>query len=87
MKKNELVTAVAKGAQISKAEAEAAISAMVDAIVSVGTNEDTLRLSGLGTFKGKVRPPRQARNPATGAYIAVPEKKVITFSMSKAVEL
>ena len=42
-----------------------------------------IEIRGLGTFKIKKMPARNARNPKTGEKVAVPEKKVISWKMSK----
>lgn len=41
-------------------------------------------IRGLGKFKVATRAARQARNPATGETISVPEKRVVKFSPAKA---
>lgn len=87
MKKNELVRRVARDAGLSHADAEKAVGAFTDALCDIGRTEDSLTLKGVGTFKGAVRPERNGRNPATGAAIVVPSKKVLSFRMSPTLEL
>ena len=42
-----------------------------------------IEIRGLGTFKIKNMPERNARNPKTGEKVNTPEKKTIHFKMSK----
>jgi len=57
-------------------EAAAIINRETDA------NGGSLRVTGLGTFSRKVKPARTARNPQTGAPVAVPERSVLAFKAS-----
>lgn len=87
MKKSEVIAAISEEAGLSKEEARKALDAMIGVLRQVGAEGDRLTLQGLGTFTGKERKPRKSRNPATGSYIVVPEKKVLRFKMSRAVDL
>lgn len=87
MKKSDLIARIAAEAGIDQSEARKALEAMLNALREVGAECDRLSLPGFGTFKGRQRKPRKTRNPLTGSYIAVPEKKVLTFSMSKSADL
>ena len=51
MKKNELVEKVAEGASLTKADAERAINALVDAISGALVEGDKVALKGLVTFE------------------------------------
>ena len=44
---------------------------------------DSVELRGFGRFAVKTQKPSIRRNPRTGEKIAVPEKKVISWKMSK----
>jgi len=44
---------------------------------------DQLRVIGFGTFARKAKAARTARNPQTGAPIAVPARSVLAFKASK----
>ena len=48
------------------------------------TDGDSVILKGFGTFKRKHVAAKTARNPKTGAAIAVPARSVLRFSGSKA---
>lgn len=43
-------------------------------------------IAGFGTFRVRERKARQARNPKTGAMVAVPAKKAAKFRASKALK-
>ena len=49
MKKNELVEKVAEGASLTKADAERAINALVNAVSEALVEGDKVALKGLGT--------------------------------------
>ena len=69
MKKTELIAAVAEKANISKKDAEKAVTATFDVIVDAVAAGDKIQLVGFGTFEVKERAERIGRNPATGAEI------------------
>lgn len=87
MKKSDLIDRIALETGMSKAKARKAVDAFGDVLKEVGSCGDTLTLQGVGTFKGKTRPDRTARNPATGEAVTVPAKKVLRFKMSSGLEL
>lgn len=71
MNKSELVEAIAKAAELSKVDAEKALSAMTATVVKAVTKGDTVTLVGFGTFKSVKRAARTGRNPATGAALKI----------------
>ena len=84
MNKGELVEKLADAADISKAAADRALNAVIEAIVkSVAKGED-VALIGFGTFKQGKRAARVGRNPATGAEIKIPAAKTVKFTAGKA---
>ena len=70
----------------TKADAERAVEAMIDAIVSSLKKNDDVSIAGLGIFKTKMRAARQARNPRTGATVHVPAMRVPKFQAAKALK-
>ena len=50
MNKSELVSAIAEGAQLSKAQAKAALDAAIEAVAAALAKEDKVTLVGFGTF-------------------------------------
>ncbi len=86
MNKAELVDAIAEGAGITKADANAALDAMIDAITGALAKGDKISLPGLGSFGVSDRAARTGRNPATGAEIQIPASKAAKFSAAKALK-
>lgn len=82
MKKNELVEKVAEGASLTKADAERAINALVDAVSGVLVEGDKVSLKGLGTFEVRERKARTGINPRTRETIEIPASKVPAFKAS-----
>jgi DNA-binding protein HU-beta len=70
----------------TKADAERAVEAMIDAIVSSLKKSDDVSIAGLGIFKTKMRAARTARNPRTGATVQVPAMRVPKFQPAKALK-
>jgi DNA-binding protein HU-beta len=81
--KSDLVDAIAKSADISKAAAGRALDATVDTIKKALKKGDTVSLVGFGTFKVGKRAARNGRNPRTGATIKIKAAKVPKFSAGK----
>ncbi len=86
MNKNELISAVAERADLSKKDAEAAIAAMVDAITAAMVEGEKVQLVGFGSFEVKARAARVGRNPKTGAEIEIPAAKTPVFKAGKALK-
>ncbi len=83
MNKSDLVDAIAKTADLSKAAAVRALDATVDSIKKALKKGDTVSLVGFGTFKVGKRAARNGRNPRTGATIKIKAAKVPKFSAGK----
>ena len=66
MNKTELIAAVAEKADLSKKDAEAAITAAVEAITGALIEGEKVQLVGFGSFEVKTRAARVGRNPKTG---------------------
>jgi DNA-binding protein HU-beta len=83
MNKSELVETVALTADISKASANRALEAVLEAITKTLQNGDTVTLVGFGSFLIKNRAARQGRNPKTGEPLQIPASKVVGFKPGK----
>jgi len=81
--KSDLVDAIAKSADISKAAAGRALDATVDSIKKALKKGDTVSLVGFGTFKVGKRAARNGRNPRTGETIKIKAAKVPKFTAGK----
>lgn len=86
MNKTELIAAVAEKADLSKKDAEAAITAMVDAITEALVQEEKVQLVGFGSFEVKTRAERVGRNPKTKESIQIPASKAPVFKAGKALK-
>ncbi len=83
MNKSDLVDAIAKSADMSKAAAGRALDATVESIKKALKKGDTVSLIGFGTFKVGKRAARNGRNPRTGETIKIKAAKVPKFSAGK----
>lgn len=79
MNKTQLINAVANGANVTKAQAKAAVDATLDTITAALKEGDKVSLLGFGTFAVVEKPERQGVNPATGEKITIAAKKVVKF--------
>ena len=86
MNKTELIAAVAEKADLSKKDAEAAITATVEAITQALTQGEKVQLVGFGSFEVKTRAARVGRNPKTGEEIPIAEAKLPVFKAGKALK-
>jgi len=83
MKKVELINHVAESASLSKADAGAAVDAVLSGISGALASGDSVSLVGFGTFSVTARAARTARNPRTGDPINVPASKAPKFKAGK----
>ncbi len=83
MTKADLIEKIATSANLTKADAERALGAVLDAISEGLKQEDKLTLVGFGSFVVESRKERQGRNPRTGEAITIPASKAVKFRPSK----
>ena len=69
MNKTDLIEVVAKVADLKKKDAEAAVSAVLDAVADALVKGEKVQLIGFGTFEVKGKAAREGRNPQTGETI------------------
>ena len=86
MNKSELIDAIARHADISKAAAGRALDATVDAIRGSLRKGSVVTLVGFGSFYVGKRTARSGRNPRTGAAIRIRAAKVPKFRAGKALK-
>ncbi|MEW6313160.1 MAG: HU family DNA-binding protein [Pseudomonadota bacterium] len=86
MNKAELIDAIAKSADVSKAAASRALDGAVEAIKKALKKGDTVSLVGFGSFYVGKRAARTGRNPRTGATIKIKAAKVPKFRAGKALK-
>ena len=86
MNKGDLISAVAAGTGLSKADAGRAIDATTSAIAGELSGGGSVSLVGFGTFSVSHRKARMGRNPATGASIHINASNVPKFKAGKALK-
>ncbi len=86
MNKSELIEAIARHADITKAEAGNALDGALSAIRDALSKNDSVTLVGFGTFKVGERAARTGRNPRTGAEIKIKAARVPKFTPGKALK-
>jgi DNA-binding protein HU-beta len=83
MNKSELIDAVAKSTGLTKADSDRALTAITETITKTLKKGGNVALVGFGTFKVSKRNARMGRNPANGAAIKIPARKVPRFTAGK----
>ena len=86
MNKTELCAAVAAKTGMTRKDAEAAVSAVVDVIGETLKDGEKVAIVGFGTFEVKDRPARKARNPRIGEEIEIAASKAPAFKAGKALK-
>ncbi|MBW4464178.1 MAG: HU family DNA-binding protein [Pegethrix bostrychoides GSE-TBD4-15B] len=83
MNKGELIDAIAEKSQASKKDADAVLTATIEAIMEAVASGEKVTLVGFGTFEPRQRAAREGRNPQTGKAIKIPATTVPAFSAGK----
>lgn len=86
MNKTELINAVAERANLTKKDAESAVTALVDAVTEALIAGEKVQLVGFGSFEVKNRAERIGRNPKTKEEIQIPASKAPVFKAGKALK-
>ena len=86
MNKTELINAVAAKAEISKKDAEKALTAVLGSIEDALKAGDKVQLIGFGTFEVKERAARTGHNPKTGEAIEIAAAKIPSFKAGAALK-
>jgi DNA-binding protein HU-beta len=81
--KGELVDKVSEKASVTKKQADAVLTAAIDAIMEAVSGGDKVTLVGFGSFEPRERKAREGRNPKTGEAMEIPATKVPAFSAGK----
>jgi DNA-binding protein HU-beta len=79
MNKAELIDAIAKDANLTKADAKKALDAFVNATQKSLKKGERVALVGFGSFSVARRSQRTGRNPQTGKPITIKAKNVVKF--------
>ena len=79
--KSEIVASLSEASGISKKQATQTLEALVS--LAYKNAKNTFTIPGLGKLVLVNRKARMGRNPATGASIKIPAKRVLKFLVSK----
>jgi len=80
--KSEIIAGIAEATEITKKQAGIALETLVS--MAYKGAKDKFVIPGLGKLVLVQRQARIGRNPATGATINIPAKKVVKFRIAKA---
>ena len=80
--KSEIIAGIAEATEITKKQAGIALEELVS--MAYKGAKDKFVIPGLGKLVLVQRQARIGRNPATGATINIPAKKVVKFRIAKA---
>jgi DNA-binding protein HU-beta len=87
MNKTELITAISNSANLTKANAAAALDAALNAIMDEVAAGNKVTLPGFGTFEKRHREARSGRNPQNGATVEIPASDAPAFKAGKGFKL
>ncbi len=82
LNKSELVESVAKKTEMTKADSERALVAVLETITKA-VKKAPVQLVGFGTFKIVKMKARKGINPQTKEPLKIPAKKALKFKASK----
>lgn len=83
MNKSELVAYIAEKVGTTKVDAEKMLEAFMEGVTETLKKEDTVALTGFGSFSISHRKARDARNPRTGETVKVAARKAPKFKAGK----
>jgi DNA-binding protein HU-beta len=83
MTKSQLLTKLAETTDLSRKQADAVVTALVDNVTKSVKKGEPLKIPGLGIFRLRKMKARIGRNPQTGEPINIPARKKVGFTVSK----
>lgn len=86
MNKTELVATIAEKAELSKKDAEKALSAFTNVVADTLVDGDKVQIVGFGTFEVTERAERMGRNPSTNEPMLIKASKSPKFKAGKALK-
>ena len=84
--KESLINEVAKGAGLTKKDADEAVNAVFKAIADSMARHEKVQLIGFGNFEVRHRAARKGRNPQTGEEMEIPATDVPAFKPGKSLK-
>ena len=82
--KTELRDAVASHAELTSAQADKVIEAVITSITQAVSGGDKVTIPGFGTFEARERAARTGRNPQTGESMEIAASKAPAFKPAAA---
>lgn len=86
MNKKQLIAEVAERTEMSKKDADAVVTALIDTITRALGMGETVKLTGFGSFEVKDRAARVGRNPQTKEPVPIDASKAAVFRAGKALK-
>ncbi len=86
MTQAQLVTAIAESIEVTKVQAKSFLTTLADIAVKETKKNGEFTVPGIGKVVRRETKARMGRNPATGAAIKIPAKKVVKFRVAKALK-
>lgn len=86
MNKNEFIEKYATQFETTKVVAKDTVEYVMNTIIETLSSGEDFEYPGFGKLVINEQAARTARNPQTGAEIAVPAKKVVKFKVAKALK-
>ena len=83
MNKTELIAAIAAKSDLTKKDAEKALSAFEETVTEALVASKRVQLVGFGTFEVTERAEREGRNPQTGESMRIAASKAPRFKVGK----
>ena len=87
MNKADLIKTIAGDADLTKAQATAALDAFIDGVTKSLKAGEGVTLVGFGSFSVAKREARQGRNPRTGEPMTIKASKTVKFKPGKGFDL
>lgn len=81
--KADLVKSISEKSDLTKADAEKALNAIMESIEEALANGDKVQLVGFGTFEVREKPERKGINPQTKKEITIKASKAPVFRVGK----
>jgi DNA-binding protein HU-beta len=82
--KADLVEAVRGAADLTRADAESAVDAMIAEVMSAVSSGERVTVAGFGSFNPSARAARTGRNPQTGEAVRIPASTGVRFAPATA---
>ena len=87
MNKEDMISALAQEAGMTKVSAEVALEAVLRIISDALVSGEKIQLVGFGTFESKERAARVGRNPKANTPVNIPAKRVPVFKPGSTLKL